>query len=412
MLARWTFSFGSTPQLFTAHPHFLFAGPTVVWFINFISLKKLCLWFLLDLLILPLLYFLHLSNISSQDHRLDYLLSCWFCIFVPWTRPFFFSKWAQCMLWLFFSFGWATSWFSWLVGLPADFHNHFLFLTTVVIDLPWPYFFSRIFQRDILDFLSPTDISCSHAVGLFLRSCRWWCLFFQSWFSLPILVHSDCHGLFDVPSFAVPVPSRVSDLQWPSFFSQIFQSDILSPVPPRPARPARRFSLAYWHILRTCRWSIHFRKDQGTYSIDPADYSSVMVMWLVPLPLTLAVMPLLPILVHQQHWQHPRHVCRRQQCLRMRTAQIWSFQMVKVAPAWATSECFLTRRLFATHVSTLRGLWTLQCICYHTNCSAILRWVPELPDCMCMISYMISWSRIYDIVYDFMGLWYHKFLIS
>jgi len=27
------------------------------------------------------------------------------------------------------------------VGLPADFHNHFLFLTSVVIDLPWPYFF-------------------------------------------------------------------------------------------------------------------------------------------------------------------------------------------------------------------------------------------------------------------------------
>ena len=68
---------------------------------------------------------------------------------------------------LFFSFGWATSWFSWLVGLPADFHHHFLFLTSVVIDLPWPYFFSRIFQRDILDFLSPTDISCAHAGGLF-----------------------------------------------------------------------------------------------------------------------------------------------------------------------------------------------------------------------------------------------------
>jgi hypothetical protein len=35
------------------------------------------------------------------------------------------------------------------------------------MDLPWPYFFSRIFQRDILDFLSPTDISCPHAGGLF-----------------------------------------------------------------------------------------------------------------------------------------------------------------------------------------------------------------------------------------------------
>jgi hypothetical protein len=46
---------------------------------------------------------------------------------------------------------------------------------------------------------------------------------------------------------------------------------------------------------------------------------------------------------------------------------------VKVAPAWATSECFQTRRSFATHISTLRGLWTLQFICYHTNCSAILR---------------------------------------
>ncbi len=54
-----------------------------------------------------------------------------------------------------------------MVGLPADFHNHFLFLTSAVIDLPWPYFFSRIFQRDILDFLSPTDISCAHAGGLF-----------------------------------------------------------------------------------------------------------------------------------------------------------------------------------------------------------------------------------------------------
>jgi len=62
-----------------------------------------------------------------------------------------------------------------LVGLPADFHNHFLFLTSVVIDLPWPYFFSRILQRDILDFLSPTDISCAHAGGLFhfrRRRCR------------------------------------------------------------------------------------------------------------------------------------------------------------------------------------------------------------------------------------------------
>jgi hypothetical protein len=38
-----------------------------------------------------------------------------------------------------------------------------------VIDLQWPYFFSRIFQRDILDFLSPTDISCAHAGGLFHR---------------------------------------------------------------------------------------------------------------------------------------------------------------------------------------------------------------------------------------------------
>ncbi len=82
------------------------------------------------------------------------------------------------------SSGWDTSWFSWLVGLLADFLN-FLFLTSVVcdttstsigippdfpswvIDLPWPYFFSRIFQRDILDFLSPTDISCAHAGGLF-----------------------------------------------------------------------------------------------------------------------------------------------------------------------------------------------------------------------------------------------------
>ncbi len=48
-----------------------------------------------------------------------------------------------------------------------DFHNRFLFLTSVVMDLPWPYFFSRIFQCDILDFLSPTDISCPHAGGLF-----------------------------------------------------------------------------------------------------------------------------------------------------------------------------------------------------------------------------------------------------
>ena len=224
------------------------------------------------------------------------------------------------------SHSWATSWFSWLVGLPADFHNHFLFLTSVVIDLPWPYFFSRIFQRDILDFLSPTDISCAHAGGLF-----------------------------------------------------------------------------------------HFRKGQGTYSIDPADYSSVMVMWLVPLPLTLAVMPLLPILVQPQQGQYPRRVCRRHQCLRMRTAQNWSFQMVKVAPAWATSECFETRRSFATHITIMRGQWTLQCICYHSNCHGLFAVpsfavpVPELPDCRCMISCMISWSRIYDIVYDIIGLWYHKF---
>jgi hypothetical protein len=78
------------------------------------------------------------------------------------------------------------------VGIPADFLNwlgyqliFLIFLTSVVIqsqtrsgfhrilipssviDLPWPYFFSRIFQRDILDFLSPTDISCAHAGGLF-----------------------------------------------------------------------------------------------------------------------------------------------------------------------------------------------------------------------------------------------------
>ncbi len=49
--ARWIFSFGSSLQLFTAHPHFLFAGPTFVWFINIISDKKLCLRFLLDFLI-------------------------------------------------------------------------------------------------------------------------------------------------------------------------------------------------------------------------------------------------------------------------------------------------------------------------------------------------------------------------
>jgi hypothetical protein len=49
--ARWIFSFGSSLQLFTAHPRFLFAGPTFVWFINIISDKKLCLRFLLDFLI-------------------------------------------------------------------------------------------------------------------------------------------------------------------------------------------------------------------------------------------------------------------------------------------------------------------------------------------------------------------------
>ena len=60
------------------------------------------------------------------------------------------------------------------------------------------------------------------------------------------------------------------------------------------------------------------------------------------------------------------------------------------------------------------GRLTLQCICYHTNCLTIfalpsfLHWVSEFLDCRCMISYMISWSRIYDIVYDFIGLWYHK----
>ncbi len=38
----------------------------------------------------PLRYFLHLSNISSQDHQLDCLLSCWLCIFhVPWWYDFY-----------------------------------------------------------------------------------------------------------------------------------------------------------------------------------------------------------------------------------------------------------------------------------------------------------------------------------
>jgi hypothetical protein len=43
--------------------------------------------------------------------------------------------------------------------------GHLLF--SIGSDLLWPCFFSRIFQRDILDFLSPTDISCTHAGGLF-----------------------------------------------------------------------------------------------------------------------------------------------------------------------------------------------------------------------------------------------------
>jgi hypothetical protein len=36
----------------------------------------------------------------------------------------------------------------------------------------------------------------------------------------------------------------------------------------------------------------------------------------------------------------------------------------------------------------------------------------DITDCRCMISYTISWSRIYNIVYDIVGLWHHKFLIS
>ncbi len=114
---------------------------------------------------------------------------------------------------------------------------------------------------------------------------------------------------------------------------------------------------------------------------------------------------------------HPRSVCRRQQCLRTRTAQNWSFQIVKMVPAaQATLECSQRRRSCAKHVSTLRGRWkvdyAMHMLSYHllyNICSAILHWVPELPDCRCMISYMISW---HDIVYDFMCLWYHKFLIS
>jgi hypothetical protein len=83
--------------------------------------------------------------------------------------------------------------------------------------------------------------------------------------------------------------------------------------------------------------------------------------------------------------------------------------------AQATFECFQRRRSCAKHVSTLRGRWKvdsgMHMLSYQLSCnicSAILHWVPELPDCRCMI----SWSRIYDIVYDIIGLWYHKFLIS
>ncbi len=147
--------------------------------------------------------------------------------------------------------------------------------------------------------------------------------------------------------------------------------------------------------------------------------SSVMVRWLAPLPLTLVVMPLLPILVQQHQWQYyPRRVCRRHQCLRMRTAQNWSFQMVKVAPAWATSECFQTRRSFATHISTLRGLWTLQCICYHSDCHGRFA-MPSFAEFLnfqiagvwyhtwyhgpeSMILSMISW------VYGIISSWYHR----
>ncbi len=93
------------------------------------------------------------------------------------------------------------------------------------------------------------------------------------------------------------------------------------------------------------------------------------------------------------------------------------------------------------------GRLTLQCICYHTNCHTIfalrsftkflnfqiagvwyhtsyhgmilsvISWVYDIISSWyhrsrIMISYMISWSRIWDIVYDIICLWYHMPMIS
>ncbi len=84
-----------------------------------------------------------------------------------------------------------------------------------------------------------------------------------------------------------------------------------------------------------------------------------------------------------------------------------SFQMVKVAQAWAMNECFQAKRSTATHVATVKGPWKVEaamhmisCLLSYDICPDIIHRDPDIINyrCMILVSYMISWSRIYNIV--------------
>ncbi len=99
---------------------------------------------------------------------------------------------------------------------------------------------------------------------------------------------------------------------------------------------------------------------------------------------------------------HPTRVCRRQQCLRMRTAQNWSFQIVKIVPEAQGRRRYLSASREGNHVLSTSvpcgacGRLTLQCIGFHTNCHNFLLCHPSL-------SSWISRLQVYDIIHDIMA---------
>ncbi len=132
-----------------------------------------------------------------------------------------------------------------------------------------------------------------------------------------------------------------------------------------------------------------------------------MVRWLVPHLLTLVVMPLLPILVQQQQWQHPRRVCRRQQCLRimMRTAQNGLWRWLQRGRQVSASR--QGGHLLRTSVS-----WGACGLC---NAYVI---IPiALPSFAELLNFQIAgvwFYRWYHIIHDIMvqNLWYWNFQIA